>query len=137
MKKVIVILICLLWIICFCAPMNAQFDCDFDKLPKYKKEFFENHVDMAWYTYVKYDVPITVTLAFIAMETNYGRNKKMMRRGDLFGTGRTYKYTKAWDEFGRNMKSSYGKFPSNSKKRQKIITIKNEIGKKHEKRIIF
>ena len=60
-----------------------------------------------------------------------------MRRGDLFGTGGTYKYTNAWDEFGRNMKSSYGKLPTNTKKRQKIITIKNEIGKKHEKRIIF
>jgi hypothetical protein len=128
MKKVIVILISFLWILCCCVPIKAQSSND-TGLPKYKKVFFDKHIDMAWYTYVKYDVPVEVTLAFIAVETNYGRNKKMMKRGDLFGTGKTYKYTQAWDEFGRNMKSSYGRYPTNIKKRKKIITIKHKIRK--------
>ena len=80
---------------------------------------------MAWYIYVHYDVPVDVTLAIIATETNYGRKKRMIKRGDLFGTGRTYKYTQAWDEFGRNMKRNY--FKIDSSKIKKIMIIKKNI----------
>ena len=81
---------------------------------------------MAWYVYVKYDVPVGITLAIIATETNYGRNKRMMKRGDLFGTGKTYKYIQAWDEFGRNMKRTYFKIDS-LYKRKRILALKNNI----------
>jgi hypothetical protein len=128
MQKVILILIVIISAICFCVPINAQlFKRDFDKLPKYKKEFFDEHVDMAWYVYVHYDVPVSVTLAVIAVETNYGRKKRMMRRGDLFGTGNAYKYTQAWDEFGRNMKRNYFRLDCDIIQRKKIIVIKNKV----------
>ena len=128
MQKVMLILIVIVSAICFCTPINAQFEHDVDKMPKYKKEFFDNHVDMAWYVYVHYDVPVSVTLAIIATETNYGRKKRMMRRGDLFGTGKTYKYTQAWDEFGKTMKGNYFRLDDcDILKRKKIIKIKNEV----------
>jgi flagellum-specific peptidoglycan hydrolase FlgJ len=113
----------MLWIVVFCTPISAQSDTSLvksetpiKKLPKYKTKFFKKYEDMAWYVYVKYDIPVNVTLAFIAIETNYGRNKAMIKRGDLFGTGKTYKYIDAWDEFGINMEKSYGRHPKHKNK---------------------
>jgi len=123
MTRVILLLLTVVTIICFCAPIQGQSNY---KLPKHQKEFFEGHYDMAWYVYVKYDVPVGITLAIIATETNYGRNKRMMKRGDLFGTGKTYKYIQAWDEFGRNMKRTYFKIDS-LYKRKRILALKNNI----------
>tara|TARA_Y100000817_G_C16580600_1_gene421768 strand:+ start:225 stop:608 length:384 start_codon:yes stop_codon:yes gene_type:complete len=122
MTRVILLLLTVVTIICFCAPIQGQSN---HKLPKFKKEFFDEYHDMAWYIYVHYDVPVDVTLAIIATETNYGRKKRMIKRGDLFGTGRTYKYTQAWDEFGRNMKRNY--FKIDSSKIKKIMIIKKNI----------
>ena len=124
MTRIILLLLTIVTIICFCAPIQGQSNYD---LPEFKKEFFDEHVDMAWYIYVKYDVPVSVTLAIIATETNYGRKRRMMKRGDLFGTGKAYKYTQAWDEFGRNMKGAYFKLDFDDIKRKKIIKIKNEV----------
>ena len=64
------------------------------KLPKYKAEFYTKNYDMAWYTYVKWNVPIHYTLAMAAEKTNYGRNGRY-KVGDIFGTGKTYQYTNA------------------------------------------
>tara|TARA_Y100000816_G_scaffold118709_1_gene83358 strand:+ start:134 stop:517 length:384 start_codon:yes stop_codon:yes gene_type:complete len=122
MTRVILLLLTVVTIICFCAPIQGQSN---HKLPKFKKEFFDEYHDMAWYIYVHYDVPVDVTLAIIATETNYGRKRRMIKRGDLFGTGRTYKYTQAWDEFGRNMKRNY--FKIDSSKIKKIMIIKKNI----------
>ena len=123
MTRIILLLLTVVTILCFCAPIQGQPN---HKLPKYQKEFFDEHYDMAWYVYVKYDVPVGITLAIIATETNYGRNKRMMKRGDLFGTGKTYNYIDAWDEFGRNMKRNYFKF-DNPYKRKRVLAIKNNI----------
>jgi len=123
MTRVILLLLTVVTIICFCAPIQGQSN---HKLPKFKKEFFDEYYDIAWYIYVKYDVPVGITLAIIATETNYGRKKRMIKRGDLFGTGKTYNYTDAWDEFGRNMKRNYFKI-TNPFKRKRVLAIKNNI----------
>lgn len=78
----------------------------FDHLPKFKKEFYSNNYNMAWYTYITWDVPVSYTLAMAAQKTNYGRNGRY-RVGDIFGTGKTYEFTNAWDEFGLMMKTTH------------------------------
>ena len=98
MKTLIVILI-------LSTTINAQSSLNIE-LPKYKTEFYKNNYDMAWYTYVKWDVPVYYTLAMAAAKTNYGRNGRY-KVGDIFGTGKTYEYTNAWDEFGLMMKTTY------------------------------
>jgi hypothetical protein len=120
MSKILSLLL-IMFVSIGCAPINTQTN----KLPKYKKKFFDKHLDIAWYVYVKYDVPPTITLSAMAIETNYGRKKRMMKRGDLFGTGKTYKHTQAWDEFGKGMKQNY--FKMGSIKMKKVMSIKNEI----------
>ena len=77
---------------------------DFSHLPTYKAQFYNNTFDYAWYTYYKWDVPVHITLAVAAIETNYGRNKKMINRGDYFGTGLDYsEKINPFDEFGLKM----------------------------------
>ena len=128
MTRVILLLLTVVTIICFCAPIQSQSKYGISKI---KKEFFDEHCDIAWYIYVKYDVPVVVTLSIMASETNYGRKKRMMKRGDLFGTGKTYNYTDAWDEFGRDMQYNYFKITT-PRKRKKILKIKNEVSKVQE-----
>jgi len=98
MKTIIVILI-------LSTTINAQSSLNIE-LPKYKTEFYKKNFDMAWYTYVKWNVPVYYTLAMAAVKTNYGRNGRY-KVGDIFGTGKTYEYTNAWDEFGLMMKTTY------------------------------
>jgi hypothetical protein len=94
------------------------------KLPKYKAQFYTNNYDMAWYTYVKWNVPVLYTLAMAAHKTNYGRNGRY-KVGDVFGTGKKYKYTNAWDEFGLMMKTTYNN-PTLSRKDAIKISKKTE-----------
>jgi flagellum-specific peptidoglycan hydrolase FlgJ len=77
------------------------------ELQKFKKNFYANYYDMAYYTYYKWDVPTHITLAIISIETNYGKNKKRVLRGDMFGTGKDYEFTNSWDEFGLRMKTTH------------------------------
>lgn len=82
---------------------NAQIE-GFDNLKKHQRDFLRNNFDMAYYVWFHYDVPIYATLAIASLETDFGRNAKA-RRGDMFGTGKSYNYNQAWDEFGKKFKT--------------------------------
>ena len=119
MKTIIVILI-------LSTTINAQTSLNVE-LPKYKTEFYKNNYDMAWYTYVKWDVPVIYTLAMAAHKTNYGRNGRY-KVGDIFGTGKTYEYTNAWDEFGLMMKTTFNNPKLSRKEAIKISKKTEELG---------
>ncbi len=82
---------------------NAQIE-GFDDLKKHQRDFLRNNFAMAYYVWFHYDVPIYATLAVASLETDFGRNAKA-KRGDMFGTGKSYNYAKAWDEFGSKFKT--------------------------------
>jgi len=96
----------IIFILILSATIQAQNTLNIESLPKHKAEFYNKNYDMAWYTYVKWNVPVYYTLAMAAHKTNYGRNARY-KVGDVFGTGKTYKYTNAWDEWGLMMKTTY------------------------------
>lgn len=101
MKTLLIFLFLFTFILC-----KGQEIPKFDHLPKFKKEFYANNYNMAHYTYIKWDVPISYTLAMVAQKTNYGRNGRY-KRGDVFGTGKTYELINAWDEFGLMMSTTH------------------------------
>ena len=113
----------IIFILILSATIQAQ-NTSNTKLPKYKAEFYTKNYDMAWYTYVKWNVPIHYTLAMAAEKTNYGRNGRY-KVGDVFGTGKTYKFTNAWDEWGLMMKTTFNS-PNLTRKEAIKISKKTE-----------
>lgn len=117
MKTLIIILIA-------AVTLQAQTTLKLDNLPKHKAAFYSKNFDMAWYTYNKWNVPVYYTLAMAAYKTNYGRNCRY-RVGDIFGTGKTYEFTNAWDEWGLMMKTTYNN-PKLTRKEAILISKKTQ-----------
>ncbi len=120
MRTIIIILLTLTT----CQAQTTKPIPTFDNLKKFKKEFYANNYNMAWYTYVTWDVPVYYTLAVAAHKTNYGRNGRY-KVGDIFGTGKKYPLSNAWDEWGLMMKTTH-----NFIKHKRAESI--DIGKKTE-----
>jgi len=99
----ITMLLILLFVFLMSFAASAQIE-GFDDLKKHQRDFLRNNFAMAYYVWFHYDVPIYATLAVASLETDFGRNAKA-RRGDFFGTGKSYNYAKAWDEFGKKFKT--------------------------------